>query len=166
MSRIQFAGKGKVFWVADPSGAGTVVTLGAPTATQVNSGVEITKWMRKDGLKRPQTGNTIDISDASSRFNSTDLGSFGGDKGSFKGYRDSASGSDGAWPLFAPGSRGFLVVLPFGTAGGSPAAGDRCEVYQTAVVARSMDDTADNTAQTFSSDLAFVAQPNTDATLV
>jgi hypothetical protein len=133
---------------------------------QVNTGVNITKFLRRDGLDRPQSGNLVDTSDASSRFNSTDLGSYGGDKVTLKLYRDSISGSDTAWPLFPKGVRGFLIVLPWGTAGGSPAAGDRVEVYQSAVNVRAMAAIADNQAQMFSVELATVSPPNDDATLV
>jgi hypothetical protein len=166
MSRTQFTGKGKAFWVPDPTGAGTVVTLAAPTAVQVNTGTEITKYLRRNGLATPQTGNLVDTSDASNRFNSTDLGTFGGDKATIIAYRDTSVSSDNAWPLFAPGSRGFLIVLRFGTAGASPAAGDRCEVYQVGVVNRQSDPIADNQAQTFTCELAITAPANTDATLV
>lgn len=164
MPRIQFTGTGKLFWVADPTGAGTVVTLAAPTATQVNTGTDITKFLRRDGLTTPSSGNVMDTSDASSRQNSTDLGTFGGDKGSLKLYRDSIAANDTAWPLFKGGNRGFLVVLRFGTAGASPAAADRAEVYQVAVVTRQSDPIAENSPTTFSCDLAFVAT-NDNATL-
>lgn len=166
MARILFTGTGKVFWVADPTAAGTVVTLSAPTATQVNTGTNITAFLRRDGLARPQSGNTIDISDASSLFNKTGLGTYGGDKTTLTLYRDKISGSDTAWPLFVQGSYGFLVILPFGTAGASPAAGDRCEVWQVAVTNRSMANIADNDAQRFTCDLAVLQPPNDNATLV
>lgn len=164
MSRKQFAGTGRVFIVPDPTGAGTVVTLAAPTAVQVNTGTEITALLRRDGLSRPQTGNVMDTSDLGSRTNSTDLGTVGGDKGSLKAYRDSVSGSDTAWPLLKQGLRGFLVVFPFGTAGASPAAADKCEVYQFAVVSRSMVDPGDNVPTYFTSELAFPTM-NQDAVL-
>lgn len=165
MPRTIFTGVGKAFWVADPTGAGTVVTLAAPTAVQVNTGVNITPFMRRDGLSRPQSGNLVDTSDASSKFNSTDLGTFGGDKITLKLYRDSLVASDTAWPLFLNGKRGFLIVFPFGLAGATPAAGDRCEVYQVAVNTRPMNDIADNTPNLFSPDLAVVSPPNMDAAL-
>jgi hypothetical protein len=166
MSRVLFTGKGKLYWVADPTAAGTVVTLAAPTAVQVNTGTNITAFLRRDGLARPQSGNTVDISDAGSLFNKTGLGTYGGDKATLQLYRDSVSGSDTAWPLFAQGSYGFLCILPFGTAGASPAAGDRAEIWQVAVLNRSMANIADNDAQRFSCDLAVINPPNDSATLV
>jgi hypothetical protein len=166
MARVLFTGTGKLYWVADPTQAGTVVTLAAPTATQVNTGTNVTSLLRRDGLARPQSGNTIDISDASSLFNKTGLGTFGGDKVTVQFYRDKITGSDIAWPLLAQGSYGFFIILPFGTAGGSPAAGDRCEVWQVAVANRSMSNIADNDAQRFSCDLAVIQPPNDNATLV
>lgn len=165
MPRVQFTGTGKLFWVPDPTGAGTVVTLAAPTATQANTGTNIIKFLKRDGLNLPQTGNVMDTSDAGSRQNSTDLGTFGGDKGSLGLYRDSITANDTAWPLFKGGLRGFLIVFRFGTAGASPAAGDRCEVAQIGVVARAMAQTAENQANQFNVDMAVVAY-NDDATLV
>lgn len=166
MSRKIFTGNGKLFWVADPSGAGTVVTLAAPTATQVNTGTNVVKFMKRGGLQIPQTGNLVDTSDASSRFNSTDLGTFGGDKLTLNLLRDSASGVDTAWPLFASGLRGFLIPLWWGTAGASPAAGDRCSVYQCAVNTRTIVPGADNDAISFTIEFAVTSPPNDDATLV
>lgn len=165
MSRTQFTGTGKLFWVPDPTGAGTVVTLNAPTATQVNTGTNIVKFLRRDGLDTPQTGNVMDTSDAASRKNSSDLGTFGGDKAGLDLYRDSVSGTDTAYPLFAQGLRGFLIVLRFGTAGASPAAGDRCEVYQCAIVARTPVKTAENVPNMFHVDIA-IQDSNDNATLV
>lgn len=162
--RAQFTGTGKLFWVADPTGAGTVVTLTAPTAVQINTGTDITKFLRRDGLQTPQSGNVMDTSDAASRQNSTDLGTFGGDKLTLKLYRDTVSGNDSAWPLFARGNRGFLVPLRFGIAGSSPAAGDRCEVYQVAVNSRSNDPIAENQPSIFTVEFAVVAL-NDSATL-
>jgi hypothetical protein len=166
MSRTIFTGKGKLYWVADPTGAGTVVTLAAPTATQVNTGTNVTAFLRRGTLALPQSGNLVDTSDASSKFNSTDLGTFGGDKATATMYRDSVSGSDTAWPLFAEGLRGFLIVLPWGTAGASPAAADRCWVYQMACNVRTPLPGAENDPILFSVEWAITSPPNKDATLV
>jgi hypothetical protein len=162
MPRVQFAGTGKLIWVPDPTGAGTVVTLAAPTVAQINSGTDVTAWLRRDGLSLPQTGNVMDTSDMASRTNSTDLGTVGGDKATVKFHRDSIEANDDAWPLFAQGERGFLVVFRLGIAGASPAAADRCEVYQSAVISRSPIDPADNVPAGFSADLAIQAS-NQDA---
>lgn len=164
MARSQFIGKGKAFWVPDPTGAGTVVTITAPTAVQVNTGTDITKFFRRDGLKTPQSGNVMDTSDASSKQNSTDLGTYGGDKNTVSLYRDDVTANDTAWPLFAQGKRGFLVIFRFGTASATPAAADRCEVYQVGVVNRAMADVAENVPHYFSCDLSVQAS-NQDATL-
>jgi len=166
MARSIFTGKGKLFWVADPTGAGTVVTLTAPTATQINTGVDITKFLRRGTLQTPQSGNLVDTSDASSRFNSTDLGTFGGDKLTATFYRDSATGTDTCWPLLASGLRGFLAVIAWGTAGASPAAADRLWVYQTAVNTRTPLVGAENDPILFSVEFAVTSPPNLDATLV
>jgi hypothetical protein len=165
MPRVQFTGTGKLLWVPDPTGAGTLVAIAAPSAATLATAVDITRFLKRDGLELPQSGNVMDTSDASSRQNSTDLGTFGGDKGTLNLYRDSIEASDLAWPLFAQGLRGFLLPFWFGLAGDDPAAGDRCGAAQCAIVSRSMDKTAENQANSFSVDLAIVAY-NDDATLV
>lgn len=156
MPRVTFTGLGKTYWVPDPTGAGTVVTLAAPTATQVNTGTNVTPFLRRDGLTVPQSGNVVDVADASSRFNKTGLGTYGGDALELKLYRDSTSASDTAWPLFAQGLYGFLIVFRFGTAGALPAALDKCEVYQCGVISREMAQIGENDPQMFTVNLAIL----------
>jgi hypothetical protein len=166
MARTIFTGKGKLFWVADPTGAGTVVTLAAPTAVQINTGVDITRFLRRGSLATPQSGNLVDTSDAASRSNTTDLGTFGGDKLTANFYRDSIAANDTCWPLMAQGLRGFLAVFWFGTAGATPAAGDRLSLYQAAVNTRTPQMGAENDPLIFAVEWATPGTPNTDATLV
>lgn len=156
MPRVTFTGLGKVYWVPDPTGAGTVVTLAAPTVTQITSGTNITPFMRRDGLTTPQSGNVVDVSDASSRFNKTGLGTYGGDAAELKLYRDSTSASDTAWPLFKQGLYGFLVVFRFGTAAAAPASGDKCELYRCGVISREMAQIADNDPEMFTVSLGIL----------
>lgn len=166
MPRQIFTGNGKLIWVPDPTGAGTVVTKSAPTATQVNTGTDVMRFLKRGTLAIPQTGNLSDIADASSKFNSTDLGTFGGDKMTANFLRDSIPAADTAWPLFAPGLRGFLLPFWWGWAGSTAAAGDRCSVYQCAVVTRTMVPGADNDPIMFTVEWAVTSPPNDDATLV
>lgn len=157
MPRIAFTGVGKAIWVPDPTAAGTLVSLTAPSVATLSTGVAITGYLRRDGISAPMSGNTIDISDAASRKNKQGIGTFGGDKASLKLYRDSVVASDTMWPLFAQGLYGFLVVFRFGIAGASPAVGDRAtDIFQCGVTARSNADIAENDPQMFTAELAIL----------
>lgn len=166
MSRTIFTGNSSLFWVPDPTGAGTVVTLAAPTATQIISGTDVTPYLRRGTLALPQTGNLSDTSDAASKFNSTDLGTFGGDKATANFLRDSVLANDVAWPLFAEGLRGFLIPLWWTPSGQAPVAADRGAVYQAAVNTRTIVPGAENDPIMFTVEWAITSPPNTDATLV
>lgn len=169
MARIQFTGTGSVLFVT------AVADKDAPTATELGTGaVKLTPFLTRDGLKTPATGNTIDLSDASSRFNKTGPGSYGGDAAELTCFRDSKSANDIAWTTLPPGTVGYLVVARFGwnqdagtdgvgTAASTPTAGDRCEVYPVTVISRAMADTADNEASKFSVTLAITDEPAFDA---
>lgn len=156
MPRVGTTGVAKEYWVPDPTGAGTVVTLAAPTAVQVNTGVRIDTFMRRDGRSIPQSGATIDIADAGSSFNKRGLGTYGGDDAELKLYRDSTSGADTMYPLFKQGLYGFLIVFPFGTAGATPAAADKVEVYRMGIVARENSPRAENDPQIITVKLAIL----------
>ncbi|MGH3448676.1 MAG: hypothetical protein ACRDP4_13740 [Nocardioidaceae bacterium] len=166
MARVQFTGQGSVKFI---TGADGVADVSAPTASELAAGVDITKFLTRDGLKTPNTGNTIDLSDASSLFNKTGRGSHGGDAAELTCYRDSASDTDDAWTTFVEGTIGFLVPARFGwaqdattglgTADGDPTAADRCEVYPVTVISRAVADTADNEATKFVVTLAITDEP-------
>lgn len=168
MARIQFTGTGSVLFVT------AVADKDAPTTTELGgSAVKLTPYLTRDGLKTPATGNTIDLSDASSLFNKTGPGSYGGDAAELTCFRDTKSANDLAWTTLAQGTSGFLVVARFGwaqdttsgkgTNSGTPTAADRCEVYPVTVISRAMSDTADNEASKFTVNLAITDEPAFDA---
>jgi hypothetical protein len=146
-----------------------VAAKAAPTVTELTGGTDLTGFLTRDGLKTPATGNTVDISDASSLFNSTAPGSYGGDAAELTCYRDTLAANDTAWTALARGTTGFLVVARNGfgqdtdtgqgTNSGTPATGDRCEVYPVTVISRAMADTADNEASKFVVSLAITQEP-------
>lgn len=128
MSRLMFPGTGKFRWVT------TLSSITAPTATQINAGVDLTPWLRQDGLNRTVTSAVTDTADARDTFDRTDIGTYSATL-EVTFLRDSVSASDTAFTTLPRGTRGFAVVAPFGwTSGATTAtAGDRCEVW-TAVV--------------------------------
>lgn len=153
--------------------APTIVDMAAPTVAELAAAVNLTHHMTRDGLKTPFTGNTIDASDAGSRFNSTAPGTYGGDALEYTGHRDSKSATDLAWTTLEFGTAGYLVVARagfgqdtttgLGTPDGTPKAADRCEVYPITVISRAPADTADNETSKFTAQAAITAEPAQDA---
>jgi len=172
MARVQFTGQGSLLWV---EGATGIADAEAPTATELAAGVDLTDLLTRDGLSTPNTGNTIDLSDAGSLFNKTGRGSHGGDAGSLTFYRDSLAANDKAWTALEDGAIGFFVVARFGwkqdtttglgTKTDTPTAADRCEVYPSTIISRAMNDTADNEASKFVVSVGFTDEPQLDATV-
>lgn len=128
MSRLMFPGTGKVRWVT------TLSSTTAPTATQINAGVDLTPWLRQDGLNRSVTGALTDVADARDTYDRTDIGTYSASL-EVTFLRDSTAASDTAFTTLQRGTRGFFVVAPFGwTAGATTAtAADRCEVWPAVV---------------------------------
>ena len=60
------------------------------------------------------------------------------------------------YPLFKQGLYGFLIVFPFGTAGATPAAADKVEVYRMGIVARENSPRAENDPQIITVKLAIL----------
>lgn len=165
MSRLQFTGTGQIRWVT------TIANIASPTVAEITAGVNLTAWMRQDGLKRSSSANTVDTADASNLFNTQDIGT---EDGSFSVtfYRDSVSGSDTAWSTIPKGTRGYWVIAPFGFTGSgtgtskAPLAGDRCEVWPAAISARAPEDEGKDKAETFMSTTAITTAPNLSAVVV
>lgn len=134
MSRLMFPGTGKVRWVT------TLSSITAPTAAQINAGVDLTPWLRQDGLNRTITAALTDVADARDTFDRTDIGTHGASL-ELSFLRDSVSGSDTAFSTLPRGTRGFLVIAPFGWASAAvtATAADRCEVWTAVVSAISPD---------------------------
>lgn len=139
----------------------TIADTSAPTVAELTAGVNLTPFMLRNGLSTPQTGSTVDTSDAASRQNTQAAGTYGGDNWSYRGYRD--DGTDTAWDTLEPGTEGFLVIRRFGGSDAAFAAADKVEVAPIEVVSRSMNDTADNESQNFTASLAVTGQVKTDA---
>jgi hypothetical protein len=162
MSRIQFTGTGQLRWLV------TLSSVTAPTVAQITAGVNLTQWLRQDGLKRSVSGNTIDIADASSLYNTTDAGTR---DGSFSAtfYRDTVSGSDTAWTTLPDLTRGFFVVAPFGFSGAGtgtsklPVANDRCEVWPGVIISRAPEDEGKDKVETFLVNFGVTSTPELSA---
>lgn len=166
MSRKQSTGELR-FWFV-PS----VANVAAPTVSEINAGVDLTGYLKRDGLDTPKDGNTANAADVSSPYNKQSPGTFGGNPITLNLYRDSSSGADTAWTTLVPpkgsapdGTPGFLVIRRFGGSAVAAAAGQRVEVWPVAVNSRMMDKIAENENQSFTASLAVPAEPNDDAVI-
>lgn len=139
----------------------TIGNKAAPTVAEIAAGTELTGFLRRDGLSTPASGNTIDVSDVSDRYNSTGTGTYGGDPITATFYRDSVSGDDDAWTALPRDTTGYFVISRFG----GVTATKRVEVWPIEVIAREMNDIADNEAQRFTVTCAVPTPPN-DAAVV
>lgn len=164
MARKQAAGNLRVSWVT------TIANIAAPTTSELNAGVDLTPFLRRDGLKMPMKGNVADASDLSSPFNKQAPGTFGGDSWSLGLYRDDTT--DTAWTTLAPpttaapnGTAGYLVVRRFGGAGTAYASANKLEVGPASVISREMQDTAENENANFMVTLAVTGEPNMTAVI-
>ena len=156
MSRTQFTGTGRLFK------ATTIADMKAPTVAELGTAVDLTGWLRQDGLNRAQEATALDL------FDTTDIGTR---SGSFEltFYRDNED--DTAWEELPIGTRCYMIVCPFKPKGaddpvtGLPdlMAGDKVEVWKVAVSARSNAAIGKDTAQTFTATCAVEVPPEDDA---
>lgn len=167
MARRQFTGTGAIYFVP------IITTKAAPTAAQIIAGVNLTGCMVRNGLKRPQAGNVVDTADASTRFNKTDVGTYGGDKMEITFHRDTKLSLDTAWTTLPRDTIGYIVAADngfaqnagtgIGTPTGTPTVGDRCQVWPATVNTRVPMDTAENESNKFTCELVITDEPALDA---
>lgn len=153
MARRQFTGEGRLWFVP------TIANTSAPTTSEINAGTDLTPFLRRDGLTRPEEGNTIDTADASSRFNKNAPGTYGGDPVELRLYRDSVAGSDTAFNALPRDTTGYIVVRDFGGSSTAIASTNKVQVWQGTVISRSRDPIGDNEAQRFTVRFSAEAAP-------
>ena len=137
----------------------------APTATELNlaSTKDLTPNMSRDGLSTPNSGSTIDISDASTRQNKTGAGSYGGDPIEIKGIREDSEALDVIWTALYPGRTGYIIVRRFGGSTATFASTQNVEVYPVEVISRENAPIADNEKQSCNVRLAVTGAVYDDA---
>lgn len=101
MAKYAPPGNSEVIWVT------TISSPGAPTATELNAGVDLTTFVRTLP-DIPRSGNLIDVATLDSKFEKRQVGTRGGDVASLEILRDDAS--DTAYTTLAEDTAGFLVV--------------------------------------------------------
>jgi hypothetical protein len=106
----------------------TLSSLTAPTAAQINAGVEITSDMPAP-INFSGTTNYIDTSDISSAQDKQQIGTIGIDNIEFEIYRHKSSGAQLAYDALPNQTVRYIVKFEGGhIAGATPAAGDKCDV--------------------------------------
>ena len=94
----------------------TVAVETAPTAAELNAGVDLTGYIVANGLDLPASSRTVDASDASSKRDKTVSGTYGGDQGTIEFHRERPAAQDTAWTTLPRGTAGFIAVAPYGLA--------------------------------------------------
>jgi hypothetical protein len=110
----------------------TLSSLTAPTAAQINAGVEITADLPAP-INFSGTTNYIDVSDISTAQDKQQTGTISIDNMEFEIYRHKAA-SQLAYDALPNSTVRYLVKFEGGgIAGASPAAGDKCDVAAVTV---------------------------------
>lgn len=157
MSRLGSTGEIQVWY------APSVADKSAPTIAEKNAGVNLTGALLRDGLSLPQSGNTIDVAGAASKYNATDAGTYGGDPITASFFRDSVAANDDAWDTLPRGTRGYFVVSRFEGSESALGAGDRVEVWPIVVISRSNRDIEQDGAYRFDVTCGVPTEPDDDA---
>lgn len=111
----------------------TLSSLTAPTAAQINAGVEITIDL-PDPVNFSATTNYLDTSDISTAQDKQQVGTTSIENMEFEIHRDKTAASQIAYNALPNGSVRYLVKFEGGNiAGAIPAAADLCDVAQITV---------------------------------
>ena len=111
----------------------TLSSLTAPTAAQINAGVEITSDL-PDPINFSATTNYLDSSDISTAQDKQQVGTTGIENLEFEIWRDKVAASQIAYNALPNGSVRYIVKFEGGgIAGATPAATDICDVAQITV---------------------------------
>ena len=125
MGRYATPGKSESHWVI------TIADPAAPTATELNAGVDLTGFTR--ALPSVPRGlNTVDIADLSSKYEKRQVGTRGGDVLGWTVFRDDTT--DTGAETLTEDTAGFMVLARKGLAlKGTFAIADKVDVYPATV---------------------------------
>lgn len=157
MARFSAPGNSEVHWVT------TIATVTAATAAELNAGTDVTSDM-PDIPDIPRTANLVDIADLSSKFESRQVGTRGGDVASFPVFRDTAT--ETGYDTLAEDTAGFLVIArkPLATTG-TFATGDVVDIYPATVAASADPAPGRNGAVMAAIEIAITAEPSRNQTV-
>ena len=130
MARVNPPGVTEVWW-------GTTATLAAPTTAELNAFTDITGFV--SGVPSvPESFNTADTSNLSSKRNSNIPASYGGDTGTITVYLDDTT--DTAYETLTVGTSGYLAIPWLGLAtAGTFAVSDDVWLYPVKIGTRPID---------------------------
>lgn len=156
MARFMRKGKTKVYFVP------TIANKAAPTVAEITAGTALTGQIAEmNGFMF--SNSPIDTPDMSTAFVNKIPGEDSVDDSNIVFYEDDSS--DVLRTALAKGSNGHIVIFPKGTAGASPAAADKAEVWPVTIASNSRQYTADNEAAKFQVVFATTAPPTDPATI-
>lgn len=135
----------------------TVADLTAPTAAELVAFTDVTSDSR--GVPNiPETGNTADTADLSSKFNKRQAASHGGDNFVLEFYRD--LGTDTAYDLLLRSTAGFFAVAWDGlAAAGVWAIADNVWLYEGTIITRGMGQPGRDEVEWFTCEFALTEPP-------
>lgn len=144
----------------------TIVNKSAPSMAEINAGTDLTPFLR--GLSTPLEGSTVDVSDASSKYNKTAAGTYGGQTVNGEFYRDDVAANDTAYSLLPRGTKGNFVIARRGGSGtgGAIATGDKVDVWPIEVITRNPADYTRNEPTGFTVSCAVPGEPAEDVATV
>jgi hypothetical protein len=150
MARFMRKGKTKVYFVP------TISNKAAPTVAEITAGTVLTASIAEmNGFTF--SNNPIDTPDMSTAFVNKIPGEDSVDDSNIVFYEDDTT--DTLRTSQAKGTNGYIVTFPKGTAGASPAAADKAEVWPVTIASNSRQYTADNEAAKFQVVYAITAPP-------
>lgn len=139
-----------VYWLV------TLATTSTPLVSEISSGVNLTNFVSKDGVKTGISGNNVDSATIAENFNAQVVGSVGADLQLIM-FRDDAT--DTAWNTCVYGSNGYLVIDRFRVSGTLPTSGSKVEVWPAEMHFPAPEDTGQDTVVRFVEMFAVTSQP-------
>jgi hypothetical protein len=157
MSRFFRRGTTKTYWVP------TLGSLTAPSAAQVNAGVNMTQQVA-DISGFEFANSPIPTPDLSTTFTTTIPGEDTAQEPQLVFYEDNVANT--LQTTLAKGTTGHVVIFYKGTAGASPATGDKAEVWATISTGPYREYSMGNDPARWGARFTPTAPPSFDATLV
>lgn len=156
MSRVVFDGNYHVYWLAAPP-----ANPNAPTMAEINAGVEITKFIPKDGFNPAVTNSRVEGGDLGTKFKDESMGTWASQL-AITAYRDSVPANDTAWTTLTDFAIGAIIVTPFA----AKAVGVKAMVWPDVELGQRIPmQTGENTRQKFQAEAAVRAEPMMSATI-
>lgn len=157
MAKFFRRGRTKVFWVPTIASAALI-----PTAIEVNAGTNMTASVA-DMAGFAFTNSPIPTPTLDATFTTNIPGEDTAEESSLTFYEDTATNT--LQTTLAKGTEGNIVIFPTGTAGASPAAGDKAEVWPAQSTGPTREYSMGNDPARWMVRFAMTKAPNFSATL-